>query len=263
MHAPLIHVVSLSNGREGCTEGLVRDLHGTKLWFKLTWLMAQSPLSNPLAEGLPGPPPRAYGKRSKTPAFLVISRVKKRNTSMTTKESLSHQAPAGHKTADPTTAVRGPLAETEHQGASHAEEHVEDLDQAPEEEAYGSDAFSEVLTAEEVKKRGVEFASAVKFIATKYPDAKEAILILVQTAVEKIVKAGDLDAVVDELAEHFDSDIGLWYDLVSYLTSGEPKAAGLVRKIVELLMTSSTAPPSPSTLPPDKLVMDASVYYSS
>jgi hypothetical protein len=184
---------------------------------------------------------------------------KKRNTSMTTKESLSHQAPAGHKTADPTTAVRGPLAETEHQGASHAEEHVEDLDQAPEEEAYGSDAFSEVLTAEEVKKRGVEFASAVKFIATKYPDAKEAILILVQTAVEKIVKAGDLDAVVDELAEHFDSDIGLWYDLVSYLTSGEPKAAGLVRKIVELLMTSSTAPPSPSTLPPDKLVMDASV----
>jgi hypothetical protein len=173
---------------------------------------------------------------------------KKRNTSMTTKESLAHQAPAGHKTADPTTAVRGPLAETEHQGASHAEEHVEDLDQAPEEEAYGSDAFSEVLTAEEVK-----------FIATKYPDAKEAILILVQTAVEKIVKAGDLDAVVDELAEHFDSDIGLWYDLVSYLTSGEPKAAGLVRKIVELLMTSSTAPPSPSTLPPDKLVMDASV----
>ena len=178
---------------------------------------------------------------------------------MTTKESLSHQAPAGHKTADPTTAVRGPLAETEHQGASHGEEHVEDLDHQSDKLNHSETKSDDKVSAKRVETNDTSLSNAAKFIAAEHLEAKEAILILVQTAVEKIVKAGDLDAVVDELAEHFDSDIGLSYDLVSNLTSGEPKAGGLVLKIVELLMTSSTAPPSPSTLPPDQLVMDASM----
>ena len=125
--------------------------------------------------------------------MLVIVRwfdsmIKKLLTPKTTKDS-THHAPAGHKTAHPTTVVCGPLAATEHEGAPHEGIDVGTPDLASE----GSDDYSEVdslLTAEEVKKRGAAFASSVKFIAAKYPDAKEAALCLVDAAVEKIARGG-------------------------------------------------------------------------
>jgi hypothetical protein len=166
---------------------------------------------------------------------------------MTPNTTFSHQAPAGQRTADPTTAVRGPLAETEHQGAHHDEEDVEALGQAPGEEDYDPDEFHEALSAEEVRKRGVAFASAIKFIAVKYPDAKEAALGLLDDAVEKIVELDGAGAVVEELAGQYDIDAGLAHDLVSNLTTGEPKAGVVARQILNLLTTmTGTASPSPS-----------------
>jgi hypothetical protein len=54
-------------------------------------------------------------------------------------------------------------------------------------------------------------------------------------------------AVVEELAGQYDIDAGLAHDLVSNLTTGEPKAGVVARQILNLLTTmTGTASPSPS-----------------
>ena len=63
------------------------------------------------------------------------------------------------------------------------------------------------------------------------------------------VEADDWDAVVEELAGHFDIDGGLAYDLVSNLTSGEPKAGGAARKILDLLTTTTDTASAPLSTP--------------
>jgi hypothetical protein len=110
-----------------------------------------------------------------------------------------------------------------------------------------------------VQQRGLALANAAKFIAAKQPDVKEAVLILVETAVDNTISLTNPDEVVSELADQFDIDRKLAHDIVANLVAGEPKAGPVVRKVVELLATpSSTAPVSPSTpTASDSTVTDA------
>jgi hypothetical protein len=170
---------------------------------------------------------------------------------MTTKEkeSLAHQAPAGHKTAHPPSADRGSLAYDKHQGA-HGGEDVPGFGELGGEDDQPKTKSNDKMTAKAIEMYGIALTEAAKMIGMAYSDVKEAILSLVQIPVEKIVKADDLNAVVHEQVGRFDIEISVLYDFISNLTGGESKAGGLTRKVANLFnMTSGTAPLPPSTTP--------------
>ena len=81
-------------------------------------------------------------------------------------------------------------------------------------------------------KNGMALANAAKFIAAKHPDVKEAVTILIQTAVEKIVAQTHPNEVLSELVDQFSIDRTLAHEIVSNLITGEPKAGFVVRAAV-------------------------------